>query len=189
MLSGSIRAWPEIKGHTAESWALLKAWSNLEVVCRATPMPPLACMGFIHIRLQLEEFAAAFLFALGMDSFLQAGELIKLCPNDVHYPRNGGRGTMRLRDTKTSRASGVAEVLTINDPIVWRLFKVGMLARPKDMSPDIPFWWDARDHMARLFDRAALLQGVSALGLRIHSLCKGGATAYFRRIGDLSRTI
>ena len=57
------------------------------------------------------------------------------------------------------------------------------------MSDDLPFWWGSREQFSRLFEKVVLLQGMSHLGFRLHSLRRGGATAYFRRTGDLNRTI
>ena len=77
----------------------------------------------------------------------------------------------------------------VQDPMVRLLWRVAMMTRPADMSDAVPFWLSTRERFAKLFAKVTLLQGMSHLGFRLHSLRRGGATAYFRRTGDLNRTI
>ena len=108
---------------------------------------------------------------------------------DVSFPADAALGTIRLVDTKTSRRTGAPEILTVHDPLVKLLYRAAMSVRPADLSDAHAIYLGSRQQFASSFTRAAILQGADSMGLRLHSLRRGGATAYFRRTGDFARTI
>ena len=109
-VSASIKVYPEVRGHLPECWYLLNAWSKLEVACRATPIPVELCIGLVHICIEDNDLELAFLIALGFECFLRPGELLKLRWSDIELPRESVAGIVRLRDTKSSRRTGVPEM-------------------------------------------------------------------------------
>ena len=152
-------------------------------------MPPLLRLGFISVFVEDGDIAGAFLIALALDCFLRPAEFLGLRVEDISFPRDAQIGTIRLLDTKTSRRTGAPEILTVHDPLVYRLYRAMMAARPADLAVSHPVYLGSRHHFAARFHRAAILQGADLMGLRLHSLRRGGATAYFRRTGDFSRTL
>ena len=188
-VSASIKVFPEVRGRIPEAWYLLNAWTKLEVTCRATPLPPALCLGFIHILIEDDELELAFLLALGFECFLRPGEMQSLRWSDVELPDESSHGIIRLVDTKTSRRTGAPEVLTFRDDVTVGLFRALQLRRPRNQSMDLICFLGSDQDFRRKFSRITALQGAGTWGLRPHSIRRGGATAYFWATGSMTRTI
>ena len=188
-LSASIKVYPEVRGRLAESWYLLNAWTKLEVSCRAGPLPPELCIGMIHICLEDNDIATAFLLALGFECFLRPGEILGLRWGDIDVPQASSPGIIRLVDTKTSRRTGAPEVLTFRDPLTIALYLALELRRSRQDSPLLPIFAGTEADFRAKFKRLVAMQGAGTWGLRPHSIRRGGATAYFRATGSMSRTV
>ena len=125
-LSGSLAAFPEVRGRRAlsDSWYLLNAWARVETPNRAPPMPPLVCLGLTAYFVMLGDWEGAFLLAAGFDSFLRTGEIMTLTIGDVLIESVEVLGVIKLAHTKTGQRHAAFEATTVMDPLVAQLWLV-----------------------------------------------------------------
>ena len=190
-LSGSLAAFPEVRGRRApsDSWYLLNAWARVETPNRAPPMPPLVCLGLTAYFVMLGDWEGAFLLAAGFDSFLRTGKIMTLTIGDVLIESVEGLGVIKLAHTKTGQRHAAFEATTVLDPLVAQLWLVVRARIPAGSSQNCFVYSRPPSLFQKRFAAGCEYLGVGDFGLRCCSLRRGGATAFFRKCGSMSLTI
>ena len=188
-LSASIAAFPELRGGVRESWWLLNAWARVELPTRAPPLDPLLALAVIHSFLEQDDAAGAFLIALGFDCFLRTGEMMGLRISDLLFEKGGTAGAVRLAHTKSGQRNAACEALTINDPMVGRLWQLACLERPPGTHSENPVYEGGAPVFREHFRCALRRCEVEHLNYKPYSIRRGGATAFFRRTGNMPAAI
>jgi len=188
-LSASLAAYPELrrKGSLADSWYLLHAWSRVEVPNRAPPLPAKVCLAIAGFFILEGDWMGAFLVLLSFDAFLRTGELTDLQLGDLSFSRTSG--VVRLPRTKSGQRHAAFEAVVIQDPLVIEMWDKIKDQWPQDSSPSSYVYPGQPKRFGERFTAAIKHFNLGRLNLRLYSLRRGGATAFFRRAANMDLTL
>eukprot|EP00438_Fugacium_kawagutii_P028597 Skav226689 [mRNA] locus=scaffold3971:127189:127818:- [translate_table: standard] len=77
---------PQVKGHLVWSWKMAKAWSQLELPTRATPLTPELLMSLAGQAFKWQKRRMGWLLVLGFTGLLRTTEMLSLRKKDVILP-------------------------------------------------------------------------------------------------------
>jgi integrase len=129
----------------------------------------------------------AFLVLLAFDAFLRTGEIYDLQTQDLQY--DASSLVVRLLRTKSGQRHGAFEALTVHDPLVLRMWRRLRRTHPDLGAPGCYVYPAKTSEFAARFAAALAHFNLSRLQLRVYSLRRGGATAFYKRTGSMDQTL
>jgi hypothetical protein len=112
---------PNAKGHLRHSWRLANACSKAEPSVRARPFASTMHMGLFGLAFFLQRVDIAALFAIGLDGFLQSGELFSVRVMNVIFAREGA--SLQLSVTRGGLRRGLLECMVIKSSFTFALLE------------------------------------------------------------------
>lgn len=185
-LSGLHHFAPYWKGHLNRSWRLYRLWRKLERPAQAPPFPEHFAEALVARAIELGDLCFALTLALGFWGMLRAGEILQLRTNQFLLGKRDL--VVQLGYTKTGlRRQQDENVVIHHRPTI--LLAESVLERRL-----------SRNGLGRLLYtrgsvkfRKQFRQTVAFFQLgpqwRPYSLRRGGATAHFRKYGQMERTL
>ena len=166
---------PEVKGHLTWSWKLVKAWNQLGVPQRATPLSPPLLLGYCGVALKWGQQTFAELLLVGFSTFLRTGELLALRPIDVTLSRT--TAILFIADSKGAKRNFLPlERVEVEDQLAIQALR-SLMRRAR---PHQPFWEGPRPHFMALWHSVTAHLGLQDMGFKPYSLRRGGATSAYR---------
>ena len=189
-LSASVLVYPQLRGrgHLADSWFLLNAWSRYEVPMRAPPMPVEVLLALVWFFVRKGQLGGAVMLALGFDCFLRTGEMLSLILSDINID-DSFTGVVRLSHTKTGQRHAAFEASTINDPLCGRLYRAYQRQLAEGTHQEHYLFLPKAHVFYRLFREGLDWLGLGSVGFLPYSVRRGGATAYFRATRNMEASL
>ena len=166
---------PQTKSHLPWSWRLVKAWNQVEIPQRATPMSPQMLLGYCGVALRWGHPVFAGLLQVGFSTFLRTGELLALTPLDVTLGRDSA--VIFINASKgTKRKLLPLERVEVEDATALRALRV-LMRRTRGRET---FWRGSRQEFLQLWHHVTQHLELQNLNLKPYSLPRGGATSAYR---------
>ena len=108
---------------------------------------------------------------------------------DISYDISGTTGVVNLWHTKSGQRNAAYEALPINDPLVFRAWRLLLQHSITGTSPDHLVYQQNAQRFRDRFNDALKLLGLNEHGFRPYSLRRGGATTHYRKSANLSATV
>ena len=109
--------------------------------------------------------------------------------SDLTFERGGSAGAVSLAHTKSGQRNAASEALTINDPMVSQLWALACRERPRGTHRENPVYEKGAKQFRENFRAALQRCEVDNLHYKPYSIRRGGATAFFRRTGNMPAAI
>ena len=173
--------WPEAKGSLRATWRLYKNWRRLEVPTRAPPMPVSIIRAFVSYMLQREQYAFAFLLALGFHTYLRTGEMLELQFRDLQLGKS--TGIVTIRGGKSGLRNNMDEAIAIYDKGVLELGHIARIV--SGHTSESQRIWSHSGTLFRKMFTSCVEHFKLQLELKPYSLRRGGATHDYMKKGVL----
>ena len=183
-LAGAQHFSPEIRRQIPAAWRLLGAWQKHEVPVRAPPLSWIIveAMAWIALRNQRTDIAVALMIMFG--AFLRPVEILELCASDCVVSVDFSQVVLNLGRSKTGARMGFEESTILDDPVSVLMLRAWLSrAMPGDML--LP---RGALEFRKCFSRLLEVLQLQDIGYKPYSLRRGGATAFFRKTGNMSLT-
>eukprot|EP00438_Fugacium_kawagutii_P025280 Skav207215 [mRNA] locus=scaffold1244:133523:134437:+ [translate_table: standard] len=185
-LSGLHHFAPYWKGRLRRSWKLYRLWRKLERPAQAPPFPQEFVESLVARAIELGDLSFALTLALGFWGMLRTGELMTLRADQIMLGKRDL--VIQLGYTKTgTRRQQDENVVVHRKPTI--LLAESVLERRLGRGRLSRFLYTRGPiHFRKHFKSSLALFGMGKQ-FRPYSLRRGGATAHFRRYGQMERTL
>ena len=165
-------------------WELLKVWDRLEPSKRAAPLPEDTLLSMVWVAWCWGRPDISLLLVAGFAMFLRTMEMLTLERWQLQLDAERQRIVVLLPHTKTGTRTGVPENVVLEDKTAYRAV-VTLLGV---CGPSAKLLRSSCADVRRCFNELLAFHGLEGRGFAPYSLRRGGATAHWRRYGQLDRT-
>lgn len=185
-LSGLHHYAPYWKGKLNRSWRLFRLWRRLEKPKQAPPFPTRFAQALIARAIELEDLSFALVLALGFWGMLRTGELMNLRTNQLMLGKRDL--VIQLGLTKTGLRRQQDENVVIHHQPTLALAEAVLSMRRRQHRLSRLLFVRGPLKFRKQFKQATKFFQFAPV-FRPYSLRRGGATAHFRRYGQMERTL
>ena len=185
-LSGLHHFSPWLRGQLSRSWRLFKLWRKIEKPKQAPPLPKQFAESLVARAIEVEDTRLALVLALGFWGMLRTGELMLLEPRHLLLGRNDLVLQLGLTKSGLRRHQDENVVIHHRPTLLLAQFVLEESKQKRAMSD--PLYLQGGPEFRKQF--ASLLSFFRfPSSFRPYSLRRGGATAHFRKHGQMERTL
>ena len=186
VVSGMAHHLEHVRSSMRGARRLYTAWGKKELPARALPLSPHHIHAFVAYWALVQKNARfAVILWLAFDCFLRTVEFSNVTKSDLVLDLPRGRGVLRLRVGKTVSRLGADEGLIIENRSLIQMLAV--VTRPLAAGDRILPFSDSL--MRRNFAETCRHFELDPDDFKPYSLRRGGATAYYRALSDMPRTV
>lgn len=185
-LSGLHHFAPFWKGKLNRSWRLFRLWKRLEKPKQAPPFPTTFAQALVGRAIEVEDLSFALVLALGFWGMLRTGELLSLRTNQLLLGKSDL--VVQLGLTKSGLRRQQDENVVIRHGPTLMLASTVLAIRHQQHRTRRLLYTRGPLKFRKQFKET---MGFFKFGpsFRPYSLRRGGATAHFRRYGQMERTL
>ena len=178
VMAGIQHKRPQAKHKLPWAWRLVKAWHQIELPCRATPLTPELLLALAGQAFTFRQTRMGWLLVLAFSLFLRTGELIQLLRKDCIIPIDEGQPpVVILIGTKTTKKNLLPlEKLVVEEALARKALRF----LTKGLKPGDTLSQMSNHTFRSLWQSLLVALDLSGLGFAPYSLRRGGATSAYR---------